>query len=213
MGILLFTEELICFKVRWWHGSHSRVRSVLTLITPPRSWRSSGNGQVKAARVGWRMKRWRKKLPNAKQFPPLAPSSTPTSCSDKLEAASCQSWSLNQSRRAVLRSRPRAIYIGNTVHFVSGVICSSLLFLPSNHGYNTYLRSRENNNLFCLYLGNEEYLHSHIQTVGWSLNTLSGEDFAQSGGFVMCDGPVLLRAVLLLQVIRFVSHDQKASQW
>lgn len=29
---------------------------------------------------------------------------------------------------------------------------------------------------------------------------------------MMYDGPVLLRAVLLLQVIRFFSHDQKASQ-
>lgn len=68
-----------------------------------------GTGAGESSEVGWMMKLWRKKLPNAKQFPPLAPSSTPTSCSDKLEAASCQSWSLNQSRRAVLRSRLRAI--------------------------------------------------------------------------------------------------------
>lgn len=109
LGILLFTEELIFVKVHCWHGSHSRVRPVLTLITPPPAGGALGTGAAESSSGGWMMKLWRKKLPNAKQFPPLAASSTPTSCSEKLEAASCQSWSLNQSRRAVLRSRPRAI--------------------------------------------------------------------------------------------------------
>jgi hypothetical protein len=72
VGLLLFTEEfLVFFKADWWHGSHSTLPPVLTLITATPRWSSGHPEQMKGDKQGeWWEVSEKKATPCKNLFPP-----------------------------------------------------------------------------------------------------------------------------------------------